>query len=139
MKKEMKLQITGDHEEIQSGEREQIKVESNASYIEKDGVHYIFYDEMQEGAIIKNRVVIVPEVSVEIIKRGAITSDMPLYLNRKLETQYKTPFMTMDMSFDTKKLEFRVSEDELYLRVEYIMAVEGIDHAKCCVLIESAK
>lgn len=137
MKREMKLSIIGSHEEIASGEKEDIKVEANASYIEKDGVHYIFYDEKQEGAIIKNRIVVVPEVSVEIIKRGAISSDMFLHLNKKLETVYKTPFMTMDMSFDTKKLEFIVSKDNLFLKVEYIMGIEGQDHANCSVLVKS--
>lgn len=138
MKKEMRLSITGSHQEIQGGEREEIKLEALASYIEKDGVHYIFYDEHhEEGNVTKNRVVIIPEVSVEIIKRGAITSDMQLYLNRKLETEYKTPFMTMNMSFDTKNLEFKVSKEKLYLKVEYVMGIEGQDHARCSVLIKS--
>lgn len=137
MKVQMKLSITGSHQEIHSGEKEEIKITADASYLEKDGVHYIFYDEQQEGALIKNRVVIIPEVSVEIIKRGAISSDMLLYLNKKLETEYRTPFVTMDMSFDTKYLEFEVSEEKLYLKVEYIMGIEGQDHAKCSVLIKT--
>lgn len=137
MKKEIELSILGSHQEIDSGEKEDIKTKVKATYIQKDGLHYIFYDEKQEGSIIKNRVVIEPGVSVDIIKRGAISSDMHLFLNKKMETEYKTPFMTMNMSFDTKKLILNVSDQSLYLEVEYVIGIEGKDHANCSVIMES--
>lgn len=137
MKKELHLRVIGSHKEIGECEEQVVEVSAQGAYLKKGDNHYLFYDEIhEEGFITKNRIVVIPGKEVQIIKKGAVTSDMSLLLNEKTNSLYQTPYIVMEMGFDTKHIHFKEDETGLTLEVEYIMSVDGVDHAMCKVAVE---
>lgn len=138
MKQSVQLKVVGTHQELNnSSDKEEIIQECEGSYFLKDNIHYIFYDEIHEDKqVTKNKLVIVPNESVHIVKKGAIQSDMFLKLGEKMETNYQTPYTTMLISFSTDRMNLECEDDRLYLEISYIMGVEKIDHSRGTVMIE---
>ena len=79
--------------QIQEANQEQVELITTGDYFLKNGKHYILYDEVSEGneGIIRNTIKVLPE-SMNIIKRGAISTDMLFEKNQKKMTCYTTPF-----------------------------------------------
>ena len=70
--------------QIQEANQEQVELITTGDYFLKNGKHYILYDEVSEGneGIIRNTIKVLPE-SMNIIKRGAISTDMLFEKNQK--------------------------------------------------------
>lgn len=139
MKKEMKIIIRGMHEEIEGDNNGEI-IENihTATYIQKDGSHYLFYEEMQEGfGLIKNKVAVDKALELRITKKGVVNSHMEFTLGESRICQYSTPFSTVEMNFLTEELDVQITDHKLYIKVSYAMDLEGQAYARSTVEIES--
>ena len=85
MTKDVLLSISGLHQDVTGIEaqgdepgNEPIEVIAPANYYEKNGKHYVIYDELVEGipGTIKNKVRIMDDRKVEIIKSGITNTHM---------------------------------------------------------------
>ncbi len=133
MSEEVLFRIKGLHELIDSsGDDEAIEVTAVADYYEKDGVHYVFYDEMLEGVEtpIKNRVKIDGD-SVTLIKKGGITTELMFGRDRQIESTYMTPFGSITMTTDTKELNITEDEKGISCSISYGLSMNYAPVADC--------
>lgn len=102
--KDVLLSISGLHQDVTGIEAqgdepgsEPIEVIVPASYYEKNGKHYVIYDELVEGipGTIKNKVRILDDQKVEIIKSGITNTHMVFEKDKINMTQYETPYGEM--------------------------------------------
>ena len=93
MTKDIMLRISG--VQFPDGEEnsEEMEVITSGSYFEKDGRHYIKYDEVQEDSneVIRNLLKI-ENGSLELTRRGMTNVHMVFEKDKKSESYYDTPF-----------------------------------------------
>lgn len=139
MKKEINIKVTGTHKDLQGGdEQETIENLYPATYIQKDGCHYLFYEEVQEGfGAIQNKVIVNPEGHVRMTKKGVINSDMEFYLGESRTCDYKTPFSTVEINFHTEELDVQVTDEKVSIVIVYLMDLNGEPYSRSTVEIHS--
>lgn len=139
MRKEINIKVTGTHRELQGGdEHEAIENVYPATYIQKDGCHYLFYEEVQEGfGQIQNKVIVNPEGHVYMTKKGVITSDMVFTIGKSHTCDYKTPFSTVEINLHTESLDVAVAKDSISIAVTYLMDLDNEPYSRSTVEIHS--
>lgn len=136
MTKDVLISIKGMHTDaMEQGdfEDEPIEVITPASYFNKNGKHYVIYDEVAEGipGVTKNKVKIIGNDTLEIRKNGISNTHMIFENGKKHLTYYETPFGRLLMGIHTTDFEMKESEDEIELRIAYELDVDGQPAAKC--------
>ena len=91
MTQDVLLTISGLHDMAsadpeENEENEPIEVITPASYYWKNGKHYILYDEVMEGipGVVKNKIKITGEDSMEIMKSGITNAHMVFEKNQMI-------------------------------------------------------
>lgn len=135
MTKEVLVSISGLQFEIE--EDEAVEVISVGDYYFKNGKHYIMYDDMLpdgEGVheLSKNTLKI-SEHQVDVMKKGSTNVHMIFEENKKNMTYYNTPFGDLLIGIYTTSIELTESEDQILLKVEYILDV-NYNHISDCVI-----
>lgn len=97
------------------------------TYYFKDGKHYIFYEEQQEGftETSKCQLRLQKNACLEVIKKGLSNMHLVLDKRKKTSTTYATPYGQFLLDIDTKLLEVRESEQEICIRAKYNMEADG--------------
>lgn len=126
-----------ENEEFSNEENEPIEIISPAKYYNKNGKHYILYDEVMEGfsGVIKNKIKITGDSTVEIIKSGLTNSHMVFENGKSNVTYYSTPFGQMHMEMHTRNLEVGITEDRIDIDVDYRLDVNGEPAADCRIVM----
>ncbi len=139
MKKEIYIRIIGSHEELDGeSNREVIENIYPATYIQKDGCHYLFYEESQEGfGEIKNNVVVNTDGSLQMSKKGVVNSDMEFRMGETGSCDYKTPISTVTIDYGTEYIETNIQEENISIRLSYTMALDKVPYSRSCVDIQS--
>ena len=132
MTKDVLLRIKG----LQSVDAEEETVEMIAPgiYFERDGKHYIKYDEAVEGTeeTIQN-LIKVDGSSMEVTKRGVTNAHMVFERNKKNHTYYSTPFGNLLVGISAKDIVLKAAEDSLDIKVEYALEVNYEHLADCTI------
>ena len=99
--------------------------------------HYILFDEVTEGipGITKNRIKITGEDTLEVMKSGVSNVHMVFEKNKKNLTYYQTPYGQLLIGIHTKEMEVEVSEDNINVKVGYILDVNHEPLADCQIRI----
>lgn len=115
---------------------EPIEVRVAGEYFYKNNKHYILYEEMMEGETspVKNRIKI-SNGQMELTKSGVVNVHMVFEENVKNMTHYHTPYGTLMMGIDAKKVEIKESEDEIYISVLYGLEMNEEFVADCNISI----
>ena len=97
------------------------------TYYLKEGKHYIFYEEQQEGftEASKCQLRLQRNECLEVIKKGLSNMHLVLDRTKKTSTTYATPYGQFLLDIDTKKLEVQESEQEICIRAKYYMEADG--------------
>lgn len=142
MTKDVIIEISGIQEsrlEGETGEKgEDLVVVMPASYYYRNGKHYILYDEIVEGSPIgiKNKLKINGNEQVDMIKSGATNAHMAFEHHKKTQTYYQTPYGQMLVSFYTTSMNIKMDEDEIKIKINYEMEVDGQPFADCVIRIK---
>ncbi|MEY8427593.1 DUF1934 domain-containing protein [Lachnospiraceae bacterium 46-15] len=132
MTRDVLLRIKG----LQSIEEEEEAVEMIAPgiYFERDGKHYIKYDEAVEGTeeTIQN-LIKVDGSSMEVTKRGVTNAHMVFERDKKNHTYYNTPFGNLLVGIFATDIVLDAAEDSLDIRVEYALEVNYEHLADCTI------
>lgn len=137
MTQEVLVTISGLHEmefmEKGDEDNEPIEVIAPASYYWKNGKHYIMYDEVVEGipGVIKNKVKITGNDTLEIMKSGIANAHMVFEKNKMNVTYYDTPYGQIHVGIHTRELDVEVSDDLINVEVEYGLDVNHEAMADC--------
>ena len=116
---------------------EEIEVIQRGQYYERNGAHYLMYDEPVEGSseIIKNRIKF-RENEVQVAKKGAVNTTLTFTKNEKNMTNYSTPFGNLVIGIDTQAINLEVSESKMDIKVDYALDINYEFLADCKISIE---
>jgi len=115
---------------------EPVEVISAGTYMQKDEVHYLSYEEADEdGRITKNRIKITP-VSIDMTKQGGVATQMVFRLGEKQYACYETPFGELALGMETKRLEVEEKEGILLAKLVYGLEINGAYVSDCQLDIE---
>ena len=135
MTKEVMLTIRGLQFD-QGPDSEEIETVQWGQYYKKNGTHYIIYEEMMEGFeepvrnVIKFR-----EREMNLMKRGMVNVYMAFEECKKNITNYLTPYGSLLIGMDTRRVKFSEGEEEIRLKVEYALEVNYEYLADCHIEI----
>ena len=137
MTQEVLLTISGLHqmEFMENGdeENEPIEVITPASYFLKNDKHYVIYDELVEGmpGVIKNKVKITGDDTLEIMKSGLTNAHMVFEKNKSNLTYYDTPYGQIQVGIHTRDMDVNVTDDLIWVEVEYGLDINHEAMADC--------
>lgn len=108
-----------------------------AEYFEKNGSHYLLYEEQPAGfdAVSKCRLKI-RENYLELVRQGEVRTQMIFEEGKTHPVDYHTPFGSLAMEIATKDVDVKVEENALYVSVEYSLGACGDDLSDCRVEIQ---
>ena len=106
--------------------------------LEPYGKHYVIYDELVEGipGTIKNKVRIMDDRKVEIIKSGITNTHMVFEKDKINMTQYETPYGEMMIGVFTKDIRFEEQDEKITVHVNYALDINGDPVADCNIDIK---
>lgn len=125
------LQFTGG-----GPEAEPVEIITSGTYTEKNGKHYLRYEEIlpDESGTTMNTVVIDPE-SVDILKKGSSSASMFFHRDQKTFSIYNTPFGHLVLGLDTQLIDIDARSDSLAVQVEYGLELNNQFVADCRISI----
>ncbi len=122
----------GGEAEVIESQDDEVEVINVGTYSVVNGKEYIryeeVYDESQErsGSIIK-----IDGDSVEVTKKGVVSTKMRFAAGSKNMTYYQTPYGSMSLGIITKNLEIERTEDTISIYLVYGMEV-NCEHLSDC-------
>lgn len=136
MTKEVMISIRGiQFEEGLDGE----KIESiqKGEYYNRNDMHYILFEEIVEGmddpvkSMIKFK-----EGEMHLNKKGPINVTMDFLEDKKTLTDYRTPFGSLVIGLEAKKVNFEEEEKRILLDVDYTLEVNYEPLANCKIRVD---
>lgn len=120
----------------EDGAGEPVEIIAPGNYYKKNGKHYVLYDEVMDGftEITKN-VVKISENCLDVTKKGIANVHMIFEKNKKNVTYYYTPFGSILIGIDAKKVEIKESEERIDVMVNYDLEVNYEFLANCDITI----
>ena len=115
---------------------EEIEVIQRGQYFERNGSHYLMYEEPVEGTmeVIKNRIKF-RENEVQVAKKGAVNTTLTFTKNEKNMTNYATPFGNLVVGIDTQGIDLDLKEDKMDIKVDYALDINYEFLADCKISI----
>lgn len=138
MTKDVLVTISGVH----TMDREDSDVEMivRGDYYQKNGKHYILYEEVLEGMEerVKNVIKISPS-SMDIIKNGAASSHMLFEKNKKNLSCYSTPVGNLVIGIQANHFSLEEQENSIKVNVDYSLDInyEHMSDCRICVDVQS--
>ena len=123
--------------QLTDGESGDVEMITTGAYYQKNGKHYILYDEVLEGyeGVIRNTIKIQPD-SMDIIKTGVTNVHMTFERNKKRLTCYATPMGEMMVGLNTRNISIDESENSLKVRVEYSLDINYQHVSECNIVVD---
>ena len=115
---------------------ESIEVIQKGQYYQRNGSHYLVYEEPVEGTneVIHNLIKF-KENEVQVTKKGAINTMLSFKENEKNMTNYATPFGNLIMGIHTHQIDLDMQEDKMLVHVDYALDVNYEFLADCKITI----
>ncbi len=136
MGKDVLLTISGLQFQNQMEEEDMVPVEviTAGNYYQRNGRHYVLYDEVMEGisGVTKNTIKIQDEV-VEVVKHGATNVHMRFEKDKKNVTCYNTPFGNMMIGMQASGMDVQVQEQQIKVNIDYILEINYEYVADCSI------
>ena len=135
MTKDVLITISG--VQLTDGESGDVEMITTGAYYQKNGKHYILYDEVLEGyeGVIRNTIKIQPD-SMDIIKTGVTNVHMTFERNKKRLTCYATSMGEMMVGLNTRNISIDESENSLKVRVEYSLDINYQHVSECNIVVD---
>ena len=136
MTKDVMISIRGiQFEDGQDGE----KIESiqRGEYYKKNDTHYILFEEVVEGTndLIRNMIKF-REGEMYLKKKGAVNVNMDFLVNKKTLTNYRTPYGSIVIGLEAKRVNFQEEEQKILLDVDYVLDVNYEPLADCKIHVD---
>ncbi len=115
---------------------ESIEVIQKGQYYQRNGSHYLVYEEPVEetGDKILNRIKF-KNGEVQVTKKGAVNTMLSFKENEKNMTNYETPFGNLIMGINTQKINLKMNESQLEVLVDYALDINYEYVADCKINI----
>lgn len=130
----MDAEIQRDGEEAEEIETQddEIEVINVGTYSVVNGKEYVRYEEVYDDSQERSSSMIkIDGDSVEVTKKGVVSTKMKFTMGSKNMTYYQTPYGNMSLGIITKKLEIERTEDTISIYLVYGMEV-NCEHLSDC-------
>lgn len=138
MTKDVLITIRGVH--TLDHEDNDVEMIVRGDYYQKNGKHYILYEEILEGAEerVKNVIKISPS-SMDIIKKGDTNSRMLFEKNKKNLSCYSTPVGNLVIGIQANHFYVEEQENSIKVNVDYSLDInyEHMSDCRICVDVQS--
>lgn len=136
MTKDVLLSISGLHFDAfgsEAEDNEPIEVITPAAYYNKNGKHYVLYEEPVEGmaGTVKNTIKITEGRAFEIIKSGLSSAHLVFEKDKMNITPYETPYGELLIGIHTKRLDVDVKEEKIDVSIKYSLDMNDEKVADC--------
>lgn len=130
MTKEVIVSVSGYQFEI--SEDEPIELVTSGDYYNRNGKHYILYEEClsEDDGITQNTMKLHNGV-VELTKKGASNLHMKFETGKINQTYYDTPLGSLLIGIHTEKVEIREEEHEIEVKIKYSLEI-NYSHISAC-------
>jgi len=120
----------------ESEDAEEIEVIQRGQYYQRNGSHFVVYEEPIEGSTdtILNRIKF-KEDEVQVTKKGAVNTMLSFRRNEKNMTNYATPFGNLVMGIHTHQIDLDIEEEKILVHVDYALDVNYEFLADCKITI----
>lgn len=137
MTKDVLISLRGLQFDQSDSDVEKIETIMPGNYYEKNGSHYVLYDEIMEGISepVKNRIKF-GEHALELTRNGAVNVHMIFEENRKNMTSYNTPYGNILIGIDTRKIHITQESDRIVVDVDYALDVNYEYLADCQIVLD---
>ena len=136
MTKEVLIKISG----LQfAGEEDNdsIEVITTGSYYNKNGKHYVLYDEVMEGTTeVTKNVIKIGADSMEVTRKGPATVHMVFEKDKKNVSYYHTPFGNLLIGIDTKCIQVDENDLNINVKVNYGLEINYEFVADCHITVD---
>lgn len=103
---------------------EDIEVINIGRYINRGGKEYVKFDEVFDGERQKSvNILKITDDSVELSRKGAITTCMEFVRNKKTISCYNTPYGSIDIAVFTSIVDVERTDSSIHVVLEYTMEV----------------
>ena len=135
MTKDVLITIRGVH--TLDHEDNDVEMIIRGDYYQKNGKHYILYEEILEGAEerVKNVIKISPS-SMDIIKKGVTNSRMLFEKNKKNLSCYSTPVGNLVIGIQANHFYVEEQENSIKVNVDYSLDI-NYEHMSDCRLLSA--
>ena len=138
MTKDVLITIRGVH--TLDHEDNDVEMIVRGDYYQKNGKHYILYEEILGGAEerVKNVIKISPS-SMDIIKKGVTNSRMLFEKNKKNLSCYSTPVGNLVIGIQANHFYVEEQENSIKVNVDYSLDInyEHMSDCRICVDVQS--
>ncbi len=135
MKKDVLVSISGLQFEIDK--EETVEVISVGEYYNRNGKHYILYDEiLEEVEGITRCTLKISDKQVSIQKKGANNVHMIFEVNRKNVTYYSTPFGDLQIGINTTSIKVTEEEEQILANIKYELDINYSHVSDCEIQIK---
>ena len=136
MTKEVFLSLKGLQMEI-GEDTQSLETITPANYYERNGNHYVIYEEMLEGFtdVTKNKIKF-SDSSFEVSKKGLINVHMVFEENKINMTNYMTPYGNILIGIDTESVFVEEKENQIRVEVDYALEANYQHLADCRIEME---
>lgn len=138
MTKDVLITIRGVH--TLDHEDNDVEMIVRGDYYQKNGKHYILYEEILEGAEerVKNVIKISPS-SMDIIKKGVTNSRMLFEKNKKNLSCYSTPVGNLVIGIQANHFYVEEQENSIKVNVDYSLDInyEHMSDCRICMDVQS--
>ena len=104
---------------------------------QKNGKHYILYEEVMEGleGKVKN-VIKISQVGMDIIKKGIANTHMQFEKNKKNLSCYTTPLGDMVVGIQANKIKINEQPDKLKVDIDYSLDINYEHLSDCSIRLD---
>lgn len=137
MTKDVLISLRGLQFDQSDADAEKIETIMTGSYYEKNGNHYVLFDEVMEGFTepVKNRIKF-GEHALELTRSGAVNVHMIFEENRKNMTSYQTPYGNILIGIDTQKIHIAQESERIVVDVDYALDINYEYLANCQIVLD---
>jgi uncharacterized beta-barrel protein YwiB (DUF1934 family) len=112
----------------QLGDNDEIKVVTPGTFYVKDNVFYAEYAETEisgmEGTTTTMKI---KPNKFSLIRQGSTSTEMEFDRKEKSVSMYSTPYGTLELKIETKKLDVTVDEEGGDIYIKYLLSIVGQD------------
>jgi uncharacterized beta-barrel protein YwiB (DUF1934 family) len=136
MTKDVLVSIRGLQFQGMNQEDEVITINPGEYYKKNDG-HYIVFHEMTDEMELETKNIIkFKKNELNMIKKGLVNTHMVFEEHKKSISNYVTPFGELIFGIDARKVQFRESENQILIEVEYGLEVNDEFLSDCKIVLD---
>lgn len=134
MTETVSLKIEG-RQKIKGEEDRNVQNFPAARYYKRNNSHYVLYEEIEDEKSTQN-VIKFKDGMLELTKKGYVNTRMLFEKEKRILSDYATPFGMMRLMIDTDRVIVKEEEHRIFVKVVYALEADGAPLADCVIFME---